>query len=228
VRWTVLIPAKSLPEAKSRLMPSSTDLAAHHRLVRAIRTDTRSAVAEAVSVARVLHVTDRASEGDESELTFIQKGDGLNAALSEAAAFAAARWPDDGIAALVGDLPALQAGELDSALDEAARWTRCYVPDAAGTGTTMLTALPGEALQPSFGPDSAARHGAIATAIEAGLGLRQDVDTDDDLRAAADLGLGYATRAVLWDQHGTEPPAPPPASDQRGWPAVADHPRRRG
>ena len=71
------------------------------------------------------------------------------------------------------------------------------MPDAAGTGTTLLTARPGVALAPAFGVGSAARHAADSVALEGGGGLRNDVDTAADLVAAGALGLGAATAAAL-------------------------------
>jgi 2-phospho-L-lactate guanylyltransferase len=129
--------------------------------------------------------------------SFVQTRPGLNAALAEAAEHAATSWPADGVVALVGDLPALRPAELAAALDAAAGHDRSFVPDAAGTGTTMLAVRPGTALQPAFGPGSAARHGAAAVALDAGAGLRHDVDTAADLLAATDVGLGPATAAEL-------------------------------
>lgn len=196
VRWTVLIPTKSLPEAKSRLLGATADPAAHARLVLAIRADTIAAARAAAGVARVLIVADRptAAGGDH---VLVQSRRGLNAALREGAAHAAIHWPDDGVAALVGDLPALQAQELAEALTLAASHPRAYVPDAAGTGTTVLTAVAHQPLQPAFGTGSAARHAAAAATIPAGAGLRADVDTAADLQAALALGVGPATRTAL-------------------------------
>lgn len=196
VQWTVVIPAKALPEAKSRLLPASADLAAHRRLVEAIRADTTAAARAATGVARVLLVTDRPGPDG----AFVQTRPGLNAALAEAAEHAASSWPADGIAALVGDLPALRADELAEALAAAAAVQRAFVPDALGSGTTLLTVAPGTDLGPEFGPGSAARHGAHAVALAAGPGLRQDVDTADDLEAAAEVGFGPATRTALAPQ----------------------------
>lgn len=194
MQWTVLLPAKALPEAKSRLAPASATPAEHRALVDAIRHDTAAAACGAASVARVLVVVDR---GEPAPDVIVQSRPGLNAALEEAAAIAAQRWPGDGVAALVGDLPALHADELAGALHAAAHHARGYVPDHQGTGTTLLTATPGVPLHPRFGPASAARHAAEAALLPAGPGLRHDVDTAADLDAAADLGLGAATSAVL-------------------------------
>jgi 2-phospho-L-lactate guanylyltransferase len=101
------------------------------------------------------------------------------------------------VAALVGDLPALRPEELADALTAAAGHPRAFVPDAEGAGTTLLAVRPGVSLAPAFGAGSAARHGSGAVALDAGPGLRRDVDTAADLQAAADVGLGPATAAVL-------------------------------
>jgi 2-phospho-L-lactate/phosphoenolpyruvate guanylyltransferase len=200
VRWTLLVPAKSLPEAKSRLRRAAdpeTGEEEHARLVLAIRADTMAAARSARNVARLLVVVDRpgaehSATGDE---LLVQSVPGLNAALREAAEHAVARWPGDGLAAMVGDLPALRPEELADALDHAAHVPRGYVADAQGTGTTLLTAR-GVPLEPAFGEGSAARHGASATPLPAGPGLRHDVDTAGDLARALTLGVGPATLAA--------------------------------
>ncbi|HEY3630248.1 MAG TPA: 2-phospho-L-lactate guanylyltransferase [Jatrophihabitantaceae bacterium] len=193
MQWTVLVPVKALPAAKSRLSGFSADAAAHARLVDAIRGDTLGAARAAAGVTRVVRIGD--AQGVEHEL--LQQRPGLNAALAEGARHAAAQWPGDGVAALVGDLPALTAVELAAALTAAAEHPTAFVADADGTGTTLLTATPPATLEPRFGPGSAARHGADAAALVGGAGLRQDVDTPDDLRAALLLGVGPRTLAVL-------------------------------
>ena len=192
MRWTVLVPVKALPAAKGRLVGATPDPQAHARLVAAIRADTVAAARGAPAVSRVVLVSDSPAEG---ELVFVQRTPGLNAALAEAAADAAARWPDDGVAALVGDLPALRPADLEAALRAAVG--RAFVRDAAGTGTTLLAATSGVALRPAFGPGSAGRHGADATELDAAPGLRCDVDTSSDLQAALVLGVGPHTAAAV-------------------------------
>jgi len=193
MEWTVLVPVKALPGAKSRLAGFSADAAAHARLVRAIRDDTLRAAREASGVARVVRIGD----SPDVEHDLLQHRRGLNAALAEGARLARDRWPADGVAGLVGDLPALTPAELAGALAAAAQHPTGFVTDAAGTGTTLLTARPTVAFDPRFGPGSAARHGVHAAALPAGPGLRQDVDTADDLRAALLLGVGPHTVAAL-------------------------------
>jgi 2-phospho-L-lactate/phosphoenolpyruvate guanylyltransferase len=196
VQWTVLVPVKALPAAKSRLAGFSADADAHARLVHAIRDDTLRAARSAPGVARVVRISNTVDVDHE----LLQRRPGLNAALHEGARHAHDRWPTDGVAALVGDLPALTCGELARALAVAAEHETAFVADAAGTGTTLLTALPSQTLDPRFGRGSAARHGKQAAALPAGPGLRQDVDTADDLRAALLLGVGPSTLAALAEQ----------------------------
>jgi 2-phospho-L-lactate/phosphoenolpyruvate guanylyltransferase len=203
VRWTVVVPVKGLPAAKSRLHDATDSDDAHRRLTEAIRADTLAAAAAGTSVARVVIVTDderlARQDGIAEVATHVvlQGRPGLNAALAEAADVAAACWPEDGVALLVGDLPALRPGDLDATLEAAAGTDRALVADADGAGTTLLTARPGVRLDPQFGPGSASRHAVTATALPAAAGLRRDVDTADDLRTAQGLGLGPATAAAL-------------------------------
>src|SRR5580658_1514996 len=135
--------------------------------------------------------------------------DSLNAALRHGAAVAARRWPGTGLAALTADLPALRPAELAATLRAAAALagpgladTASFVPDAAGVGTTLYAVPPGGDFRPLFGGASRARH-AASGATELNLadlaGLRRDVDTPDDLRAALALGAGPLTRAAAAD-----------------------------
>jgi 2-phospho-L-lactate/phosphoenolpyruvate guanylyltransferase len=196
VQWTVLILAKALPGAKSRLAPASADAAAHGRLVQAIRRDTADSAGAAAGVARVVLVVDRGAPRPD---TIVQSTPGLNAAIVEATGRAAQSWPSDAIAVLVGDLPALRPHELAAALAAAQAHERSFVADRSGTGTTLLAARPGVSLRPAFGPRSAATHARDAVPLDAGPGLRHDVDTAEDLHAAAEFGLGPATSAALAD-----------------------------
>jgi 2-phospho-L-lactate guanylyltransferase len=118
---------------------------------------------------------------------------GLNPALEHGARSA----PGPGVAALSSDLPALRPAELAAALTAAETAPRCFVPDAEGTGTTLLTAL-GVELEPRFGPGSARAHrdGGAVELTGDWPGLVRDVDTEADLRAALALGTGPATRHV--------------------------------
>jgi|SRR6185437_1553973 2-phospho-L-lactate guanylyltransferase len=127
----------------------------------------------------------------------------LNAALRHGAAVAEQRWPGTGLAALTADLPALSPSELAAALRSAVPGDfpvrASFVADAAGVGTTLYAVPPGGEFRPLFGGASRARHAAAgATELAFGdmTGLRRDVDTPDDLRAALALGAGPRTTAL--------------------------------
>jgi 2-phospho-L-lactate guanylyltransferase len=200
--WSLVIPVKTLDRAKSRL----AGLAGPRRgeLALAMAADTLSALLACPAVAVAIVVTDDGRAG--AELAALgalvlpdQPGAGLNPALEFGAAFAAERWPGRGRAALAADLPALRPAEIGAALAAASEWPAAFVPDAAGSGTTLYTAGPAASFRPAYGPGSAGRH-AAAGAAELDLpgidGLRQDVDTAEDLDRAAALGLGARTAAV--------------------------------
>lgn len=198
--WTVIVPLTPPEAAKSRLMGATATAADHVALVGAIRQDTLAAVDAARVVARIVIVAPSGFRSDLARAVVVPEapGGGLNPALASAAARAVRWWPTDGVAALVGDLPALRPVDLSGALDAASLSPRALVPDRQGTGTTMLTAAPGVALDPRFGDGSCARHrdtGAVS--LIAPDRLRTDVDVPADLDAARALGLGEATAARL-------------------------------
>ncbi len=194
--WSVLMPVKVLALAKSRLAA----LAGPRRgeLALALACDTVAAALRSGLVARVIVITDDqvagpALAGLGALIVPDEPRDGLNAALRHGAGHAAARWPGDGTVALSADLPALRPDELGRALRAAAAWPSAFVADAPGDGTTLYAAAPGVAFRPAFGLASRSRHaagGAVELDLDGISGLRRDVDTPDDLRGAATLGLG--------------------------------------
>lgn len=200
--WSLVVPVKVLARAKSRL----ASLAGPDRpaLALAMAADTVAAALDCPDVSRVIVVTDdpRAASllADLGAIIVAERADeGLNPALRHGAARAAAHWPRSGVGALAADLPALRPAELGAALRMAASWPQAFVPDAAGSGTTLYTVRPGTAFRPRFGPGSAARHraaGAVELSQPGLASLRRDVDEAADLRGAGDLGLGARTAAI--------------------------------
>jgi 2-phospho-L-lactate/phosphoenolpyruvate guanylyltransferase len=220
--WTVLLPVKVLAQAKSRLAQLAGER--RHELALALASDTVSAVVACPEVARVIVVTSDPVAGPrlsslgariipEARQLARDARDGrptpdgsqrpLNAALLRGATVAVRRWPGTGLAALTADLPALRPDELAIALravsEAAGQAGAAFVPDAAGVGTTMYAVVPGGEFRPMYGGASRARHaagGATELALDGIAGLRQDVDTPDDLRAAVALGVGPRTAEV--------------------------------
>jgi 2-phospho-L-lactate guanylyltransferase len=197
--WSVVVPAKRLAVAKTRLRPLTSGAPdAHDALVLALLADTVAAALACPVVDTVLVVTDDPAAA--AEVTRLGAGtvadepdDGLNPALEHGAR--SARGP--ALAALSSDLPALRPTELAAALTAAGRAPRCFVADAHGTGTTLLTAV-GAPLRASFGPASAAAHRASGAVQLDGAwpSLVRDVDTPADLRAAMGLGVGPRTASL--------------------------------
>ena len=200
--WAVVIPVKLLARAKSRIAPLAGPRRAE--LALAMASDTLEAVVASRVADQVLVVTDdpvAAAELAPAGAMVVpdEPRAGLNAALSYGAARALDVWPGSALAALSADLPALRASELDVALHTAAAWPEAFVPDLQGSGTTLYTAAPGAGFKPEFGLESRLRHaqGGAAELLLPGItGLRRDVDTPEDLRDAARLGLGPRTAAL--------------------------------
>jgi 2-phospho-L-lactate guanylyltransferase len=199
--WWVVVPVKGTGAAKSRFGGSP---GAHAPLALAIALDTVGAALATPGVRGVLVVTSATASADFERIgatVVVEVGAaGLNSAIEQGIHTAAARSaPADGVAVLLGDLPALTAGELGPALGLAAGHPLAMVPDAAGTGTTLITAVRPAVHTPAFGSGSAAAHAAAGYAVlpvSADSGLRRDVDTLEELRALAGR-LGARTAAAV-------------------------------
>ncbi|WP_322410189.1 2-phospho-L-lactate guanylyltransferase [Microbacterium invictum] len=198
--WVVVVPVKGTTRGKSRLSVDGVDRVA---LARAIALDTVAAAASCPQVEKVIVVTDEATlplhAADIPGLRFIPEGDarGLNAAIAAGMAAAGEGMPR---AALLGDVPALRGEDLGVALRAAASVDRGVVADAEGTGSTLVTARAGVPWESAFGDGSFAAHRALGCAVlevPDDSTLRRDVDTADQLRDAAAIGLGERTSAVL-------------------------------
>jgi 2-phospho-L-lactate/phosphoenolpyruvate guanylyltransferase len=105
-----------------------------------------------------------------------------------------------------GDTPLLDPGEVAELL--ARGDSVSIVPDRHGTGTNALVLAPPDAIEPSFGPGSRARHVAAAEAaglphaVEEVPTLMLDVDTGEDLavlagKLEARRGEAPSTRGAL-------------------------------
>ncbi|NLG56167.1 MAG: 2-phospho-L-lactate guanylyltransferase [Rhodococcus sp.] len=150
------------------------------------------------------------SDNPQSALASTSSEAGLNAALTAASDSALHVDSSATIIALQADLPALRPGELSAAIAAARQFRRAIVVDRHGTGTAALIVTGSDVtptassptrphLDPQFGADSANRHVACGAIALKGTwpGLRTDVDTAEDIRAVAELGVGPHTRALL-------------------------------
>lgn len=184
--WSLVVPVKPLALAKSRLAEAAGPYRQAFAL--AVASDTVAAALRCPSVGAVIVVTDDATAGAELRsvgATIVPDVPdcGLNPALRYGAS--RARPLGYGLAALSADLPALRPSELQSALDAAEAWPHAFVPDLAGTGTTLYTARLGAEFAPAFGNGSRDRHirqGAEELALPGIPSVRRDVDTLADLK----------------------------------------------
>jgi 2-phospho-L-lactate/phosphoenolpyruvate guanylyltransferase len=205
----LLLPMKPLAQAKTRLRGAAdggfSAPGAHAGLVLALARDTVAAVIGAAVVRRTVAICSdgmvcRALAMDGVESIPDEPAAGLNSALRYGEALLRTADPAATVVALPADLPALRPQELDYAIRHGlATGGRAFCTDRAGTGTTLLLAPPGQALEPCFGPGSAAAHRVSGAWELSGRwpGLRCDVDTAADLARARELGVGRFTHAVL-------------------------------
>ncbi len=211
MRTCAVLPIKRFDDAKQRLD-------------RTLNAGTRRALAEAM-VSDVLHGLRRAQGVDKVIVVTGESG-----AEALARAYDAESIPDDDrghshaarsgvdwalereydrVLLVPGDCPALDPNEVDELVGGGMSAPDVViVPDRHGEGTNALLLAPPDAIAPSFGPGSRARHEQAAAAAGARWRIAEprslvlDVDTAEDLaalRAALDARTGGAahTRGLL-------------------------------
>lgn len=209
--WSVVVPFKGGPAAKSRL---GLDTAQHaglppaprRQLALAFLRDTVMAVAALKDVRRIIVVSSdqAATTALPGVMVVADPGNGLNAAISFGIECARSRDAGSPVAVLTGDLPCLRKGDLEAALELARAVPLGVVPDCQGTGSTLVTALPGMRVVPRFGVGSfqAHRHGGhVILPVAADSTVRQDVDTVADLDRALQRGAGISTELTVATQY---------------------------
>ena len=211
MRTLAILPIKNLDQAKQRLSPE-LDPTPRRALVEAMFSDTLVALRRAKALPDVLVISSdsraqRIAEGyGATVLTDADSGHndaaliGLRRAVEPGA---------DRALLLPADCPLIEPAELD----QLAQWPMpergvLVVPDSHGTGTNALLLHPPDAMEPSFGEGSHARH--LGNARAAGIyaetvelpSLALDLDTADDLAVieqtlASTRGRAAHTRGML-------------------------------
>lgn len=199
--WSVLVPVKRLHEAKTRL---AVDDRLRTRLALAFARDTLAALGRSRNVGSIFVLTSdpvaRAALRRPDVHFLDDHGGGLNRAIDAALPQVRYLSGTGRLAIVMADLPALRPDEFRRAGAAASLCARSFVADADQLGTTAVFFSGGSIDRPRFGSDSRlahARSGAIALELGQLDGLRRDIDRLDHLHAAAGLGLGDHTRAVL-------------------------------
>ena len=222
-RWVVVVPVKDATAGKTRLS-AALDGRSRVALARAMALDTIAAAVGCPPVGLVVVVT-----GDEvvrreapalapslgrlagasSDVATVRvvpepphagQRSGLDAAAAAGVAAGRALVPTAQVGVLLGDLPALRPDDLAEALAAAEGHRRALVPDAPGTGTTLLTVAAGVEFDSRFGVGSAAAHVALGYApldVDVASTLRHDVDLPVDLERVRVLRPGPRTARLL-------------------------------
>jgi 2-phospho-L-lactate guanylyltransferase len=189
--WAI-IPIKGPDEAKRRLAGALDD-DARRRLVARMLSQATGAVEAARGIHRRLVVAPAGVELNEGFILHADPGGGLNAAVSSALA-AAARGGATRAVVIAADLPQLTTRDVEL-LAAAPPETIAIAPDRHETGTNALS-LPLPAARDfafAYGPDSFARHNAVAERLGLAVqiiespGLMRDIDVPADLADAAVL-----------------------------------------
>lgn len=191
MKATAVLPVKRFGAAKQRLA-AGVDDERRAELVAAMLEDVLEAIVTARTIERTIAVT---NEPRAAELAVAAGADvvpdpgGDHSAAALAGAARARELGAECVVLLPGDCPLLDSRELESLLTGMPDRYVAVVPDRHGTGTNALALAPPDAIEPSFGEGSCARH--IAAARDAGIpyaveelpSLALDLDTPADVVA---------------------------------------------
>ncbi len=216
VRTAAILPVKRFSAAKQRL-GASVGEEARAELARAMVADVLGALARSASLQLLIVVTDEPSVAmaarEQGAVVLADTADaGQSAAVEIGVRYALAEGIER-VLCVPGDCPALDPHELERLMRRgrgssegrsrgAATAEVVIVPDRHGTGTNGLLLTPPDAIRPSFGPGSGARHRALARAAGASWRLERppslllDIDTGEDLAALRERLAGTGTSAM--------------------------------
>lgn len=192
MKATAVLPVKRFATAKQRLAPG---MGATHRieLAAAMLKDVLGAIGASPSIERTVVVTSepRAEElarGAGAELVPDPDAGGHSGAALAGIARARGLGAER-VILLPIDCPLLAPRELERLLTGMPERYVAVVPDRHGTGTNALALAPPDAIEPSFGEGSCARHVAAARAAGIPYGVEElpslalDLDTPADVVA---------------------------------------------
>jgi 2-phospho-L-lactate guanylyltransferase len=187
---TAVLPVKRFEAAKQRLA-TGIDEQRRRQLVEAMVADVLEAIGRARTIERTIVVTgDPIAQELAAEAGAEVVPDPADTGHVEAAQAGIARAEAEGarcVVLLPGDCPLLDPRELDRLLTGVPDQFVGIVPDRHGPGTNALVLSPPDAIVPSFGEGSCARH--VAAARQAGIPF--------EVEKLATLGLDLDTPADI-------------------------------
>jgi 2-phospho-L-lactate guanylyltransferase len=190
VRTAAVLPVKNFGSAKQRLA-SVLGAGSRHALAQAMFQDVLAALRRTTTIDQVVIVASEPSVELAVDEQVVVLED-LSDEGQSAAALAGIGWVAaagfDRVLLVPGDTPLVSANELDALLNGAGEdgTAVVIVPDRHDEGTNALLLSPTDAIEPSFGPGSLARHvkaaedAGVSHRIERVRSLIFDVDTSDD------------------------------------------------
>jgi 2-phospho-L-lactate guanylyltransferase len=213
MRTLAVLPIKRFDAAKHRLA-GVLGVGSRGALAQAMFSDVLASLRRAEAIDQIAVVTaDPAAQAAAQDERVTVIADALEAgqsAAAEAGVRHAITARFERVLLVPGDTPLLDAGEVDALLrrTERDRTDVTIVPDRHEEGTNALVIAPPDALRPSFGPGSLARHRLAADSsllsyrVERLDSLSHDVDTPEDLaelwtRLDQRRGLAPRTRGAL-------------------------------
>jgi 2-phospho-L-lactate guanylyltransferase len=211
LKATAVLPVKRFAAAKQRLAPG---MGATHRaeLAEAMLGDVLGAIGETRSIERTIVVTSEPRAADISIAQGAHVMPDPDEGGHSGATLAGVEWAMElgagRVVLLPIDCPLLAPRELERLLTGMPEHYVAIVPDRHGTGTNALALSPPNAIEPSFGEGSCARHVAAARAagvpfnVEELPSLALDLDTPADVVALTmalerDRGRAKRTAKVL-------------------------------
>lgn len=207
----VIIPVRPLDEGKTRLAPALSPaerIALNQQFFRHVLDICRAVVpaSQCLVVSRSANVLDEARAAGVRPV--MEAGDGLNAALEQAARAAAAEGQNP-ILTISTDLPLLSRGDLDALIKMGERVEMVIAPDRTETGTNALLLRRPGLIPYCYGSRSFEAHCAAARKHELSVevierpGLACDVDTPTDLQKLVQIDNlpGTSSREAENDTH---------------------------
>ena len=187
---TAVLPVKRLGAAKQRLA-AGLDAERRRELAEAMVADVLEAIGAARAIDRLIVVSgDPIAQELAAAAGAEVVPDPEDAGHSEAALAGIARAEIEGaerVVLLAGDCPLLDPRELDRLLTGVPGRYVGIVPDRHGTGTNALLLSPPDAIAPSFGEGSKARHVEAARAAGIPFALENLPSIELDLDTPADV-----------------------------------------
>lgn len=209
---------KKLTAAKSRLQSGFIPAAAKPQLVLSMLLDTFTALSSQIDqhyvispdplVAQFAHTHRLTAIVETENITAAQS---LNVSLTTAVHIVQKNHPESYILIIQPDLPAISPVEVSQLIELIQKIPIGIIPDAQGSGTTVLSFAPGRQIPLCFGIDSALAHQHWGAEILVGNweGIQHDIDTIEDimylfssdfpgsLSATAPARVVYGTNTML-------------------------------